>query len=178
VSAVVSRGVGILGARAFTGFSEKIFTKVNVQAVAVRSLSKRLTLKLNTKAQYSGDKLPVTERFSLGGRGAGMAFPVGIRTAEQGLAGAAELSWKPARTGILQRAALFSYVDGAVAHAVARPYYRLPAEDFSLASAGGGVRIDVGSKWRASAEVAVPIKRIDSGDPRRARFFFGIGRAF
>ena len=178
LSAVVSRGVGLLGARAFIGFSEKIFTKVNVQAVAVRTLSKRVALKLNAKAQYSRDRLPVTERFSLGGSGAGMAFPVGIRTAEQAIAGGAELSWTPARAGVLQKATLFTYADGAVAHAVARPQYRLPAEDFSLASAGGGVRIGIGSKWRASAELAVPIKRIASADSRRARFFFGIGRAF
>lgn len=178
LSAVVSRGVDILGARAFTGFSEKIFTKVNVQAVAVRTLSKRIALKINAKAQYSRDRLPVTERFSLGGSGAGMAFPLGIRTAEQAIAGGAELSWTPARAGVLQKATLFTYADGAVAHAVARPYYRLPAEDFSLASAGGGVRIGIGSKWRASAEVAVPIKRAASADSRRARFFFGIGRAF
>ncbi len=107
-----------------------------------------------------------------------MAFPLGIRTAEQAIAGGAELSWTPARSGVLQKATLFTYADGAVAHAVARPYYRLPAENVSLASAGGGVRIGIGSKWRASAEVAVPIKRIASADSRRARFFFGIGRAF
>jgi hemolysin activation/secretion protein len=178
LSAVISQGVGILGARAFTGFSEKQFTKVNAQAVAVRSLSKSLSLKLTAKAQYSADKLPVTERFALGGRGAGMAFRVGTRTAEQALAGGAEFSWTPARAPPLQKAALFAYIDGAVAHEVARPFYRLAARDFSLASAGGGVRIGIGAKWRASAELAVPVKRIDSGDSRKARFFFGIGRAF
>lgn len=178
LSAVISQGVGILGARAFTGFSEKQFTKVNAQAVAVRSLSKTLSLKLTAKAQYSADKLPVTERFALGGRGAGMAFRVGTRTAEQALAGGAEFSWTPARAPPLQKAALFAYVDGAVAHEVARPFFSLPARDFSLASAGGGVRIGIGAKWRASAELAVPVKRIESGDSRKARFFFGIGRAF
>jgi len=178
LSAVVSQGVGMLGARAFTGFSEKHFTKVNAQAVVVRTVSKRLSFKLTAKAQYSADKLPVTERFSLGGRGAGMAFRVGTRTAERALAGSAELNWTPARAPPLQKAALFAYVDGAIAHEVARPYYRLPARDFSLASAGGGVRIGIGAKWRASAELALPVKRIDSGDSRKARFFFGIGRAF
>lgn len=178
LSAVVSRGVDIFGARAFTGFSEKAFTKVNMQAVAVRALSKRVSLKLTAKGQYSADKLPVTERFSLGGRGAGMAFRVGTRTAEQALAGSAELSWTPVRAPPFQNSALFAYVDGAVAHGVARPFYRLPAEDLSLASAGGGVRVGIGAKWRLSAEVAVPVKRIDSRDSRKARFFFGIGRAF
>ena len=178
LSAVASRGIGLLGARAFTGFSEKIFTKVNVQAVAVRSLSKRVAVKLNARAQYSRDQLPSTERFSLGGTGAGMAFPIGIRAAEKAVAGAAELSWMPLRAGPLQKTTLFAYADGAVAQAVARPFYRLPAENFSLASAGGGVRVGIGNQWRASVEVAVPVKRIDSTDSRRARVFFGLGRAF
>jgi hemolysin activation/secretion protein len=177
-SAVLSQGVGILGARAFTGFSDKAFTKVNAQAVAVRTLSTRLSLKLTAKAQYSADKLPVTERFALGGRGAGMAFRVGTRTAESALTGSAQLDWTPSRSPPLHNAALFAYVDGAVAHEVARPFYHLPAQDFSLASAGGGMRIGIGGKWRASVELAVPIKRIESGDPRKARFFFGIGRTF
>lgn len=178
LSAVASRGIGLLGARAFTGFSEKIFTKLNVQAVAVRSLSKRVAIKLNARAQYSQDQLPSTERFSLGGSGAGMAFPIGIRAAEKALAGSAELSWMPVRSGILQKTTLFAYADGAVAHAVARPVYRLPPENYSLASAGGGVRVGIGNQWRASVEVAMPVKRIDSADSCRARVFFGVGRAF
>lgn len=112
VSAVVSRGVKLLGARPFTGFSESVFTKANVQAVAVRSLSRRLSLRLSARGQYSRDRLPVTERFSLGGRGAGMAFRLGARTAEQAIAGAVELSWTlPAKAPPLKEAALFAYAD-------------------------------------------------------------------
>ncbi|HEX7743301.1 MAG TPA: ShlB/FhaC/HecB family hemolysin secretion/activation protein, partial [Sphingobium sp.] len=179
VSAVVSQGVNALGARPFTGFSETDFTKVNAQAVAVRNLSKRVSLKLSAKAQYSADKLPVTERFSLGGRGAGMAFPVGTLTAEQALAGGAELTWSlRGKSPLLKNSALFAYADGATAHAVARPAYRLPAQDFSLASVGAGVRVGLGRQWRASAEVALPVKRPDRDYSRKARFFFGLSRAF
>lgn len=178
-SAVVSQGVGILGAKAFAGFSEIGFTKANMQAVAVRSLSKRLSVKISVKGQYSRDRLPVTERFALGGRGAGMAFRLGVRTAEQAAAASAEVSWTlPPKTVPFKEAALFAYADGAVAHAVARPFYRLAAEDYSLASAGGGVRVALGGKWRASAEVAVPVKRPDRAHSGRAQFFFGLGRAF
>lgn len=179
LSAVVSRGVKLLGARPFVGFSETGFSKVNVQAVAVRGLSKHLSLRLSAKGQYSKDRLPVTERFPLGGRGAGMAFRLGTRTAEQAIAGAAELSWTlPASAPPLKNAALFAYVDGAVAHAVARPAYRLAAEGISLASVGGGARIAIGPQWRVSAEVAVPVKRPDRSYSRKARLFFSLGRAF
>jgi hypothetical protein len=40
------------------------------------------------------------------------------------------------------------------------------------------MRIGIGGKWRASVELAVSVKRIDSDDSRKARFFFGIGRTF
>jgi len=179
VSAVVSRGVKLFGAKPFVGFFETEFSKLNVQAVAMRSLSKRLSLRISAKGQYSRDRLPVTERFSLGGRGAGMAFRVGSLTAERAVAGAAELTWSPpAEAPPLKNAALFAYVDGAVAHAVARPVYRLGPDDYALASVGGGVRIGIGGKWRASAELAAPVKRPAAHFSRKVRFFFGLGRVF
>ncbi|WP_235600931.1 MULTISPECIES: ShlB/FhaC/HecB family hemolysin secretion/activation protein [unclassified Sphingobium] len=179
VSTVVSQGIDALGARPFTGFSETGFTKVNVQAIAVKGISGKLSLRTSVKGQYSKDDLPVTERFPLGGRGAGMAFRTGTLTAEQALAGSAELSWSlPARSPVLKASALFVALDGALAHGTARPAYRLAARDYSLASAGGGLRLGLGAKWRVSAEVAVPVKRPDPTLSRKARFFFGVGRAF
>lgn len=178
VSAVISRGVKLLGAQPFVGFSESVFTKANVHAVAVRSLSQRLSLRLSARGQYSRDRLPVTERFSLGGRGAGMAFRLGTRTAEQAIAGAVELSWTlPAKAPPLKDATLFAYADGAAAHAVARPAYRLAPEDVSLASVGGGIRVAIGRQWRASVEVALPVKRPDASYGRKARAFFSLGRS-
>lgn len=179
LSAVVSRGLDALGARPFTGFSETIFTKANMQAVLVESLTGKLSLKTTVKGQYSRDNLPVTERFPLGGRGAGMAFPVGVATAEQAAAGSAELTWSlPARSPLLKASALFAYADGAVGHATARPFYGLAAQDYKLASVGGGVRVGIGPQWRLSAEVAVPVKRPDAASARKPRFFFGLGRVF
>jgi hemolysin activation/secretion protein len=179
LSAVVSRGLDALGARPFTGFSETVFTKINMQAVLVESLTGKLSLKATVKGQYSRDNLPVTERFSLGGRGAGMAFPVGTATAEQAAAGSAELTWSlPARSPLLKASALFAYADGAIGHATARPFYGLTAQDHKLASVGGGVRVGLGPQWRLSAEVAVPVKRPYAFAARKPRFFFGLGRVF
>lgn len=179
LSAVVSRGLAALGARPFAGFSEAAFTKVNAQAVMAESVTRKLSVRLSLKGQYSRDNLPVTERFALGGRGAGMAFPTGMVTAERGIAGSAEITWSlPAKSPLLKNAALFAYGDGAAAHATARPVYGLRAQDYSLASAGAGVRIGLGAKWRASAEIAVPVKRPAFSGSRNPRFFFGLGRSF
>ncbi|PJG46692.1 peptidase S33 [Sphingobium sp. LB126] len=179
LSVVVSQGLDALGARPFAGFSETGFTKVNLQAVAVKRLTGKLTLKATAKGQYSKDNLPVTERFALGGRGAGMAYSLGALTAEQALAGSVEIAWSlPARSPLLKEATLFAALDGALAHATARPAYGLAAQDRRLASAGGGLRLGLGPKWHLSAEIAVPVKRPAPSYRRKTRFFFGIGRAF
>lgn len=177
LSAVVSRGLDAFHAKPFTGFSETVFTKVNVQAVAANSLTGKLALRTTIKAQYSRDNLPVTERFALGGRGAGMAFNIGTLTAERALAGSTELSWSlPAKSPLLKKSAVFLFADGAVAHATARPAFALPPEDYSLASAGVGLRVGLGPKWRASIEAALPVKRPATDYSRKARVFFGLGR--
>jgi len=74
LSAVVSQGLNALGARPFTGFSETGFTKVNIGAVLVQPITKKLTVRTLFKGQYSKDDLPVTERFALGGRGRAWRF--------------------------------------------------------------------------------------------------------
>jgi hemolysin activation/secretion protein len=179
VSVVASQGLAALGARAFVGFSEKRFTKVNLQAVIVRTVAKNLTLRVTTRAQYSGDLLPVTERATIGGPGAGRAFTIGAITGEKAVTGMGEIAWSlPAKSKLLKTVSLFAFVDGAVAGTIARPYYGLPAENFSLASAGGGIRATVTRTLQASVEVAVPVKRPASYYGRSARVFFGLSRSF
>lgn len=180
ISGSVSQGLDALGARAFEGYSEKSFTKANLQAVAVSELSKSTAIKLTARGQYSNDRLPTTERFALGGEGAGMAFLIGDLTAERALAGSVEVSWKVPRVipGPTDKNGLtvFAYADGAVARSLARQRFAIPQQDFSLASAGGGVRLSVGG-WSASAQVAVPVKVPNRFVERKTRFFFGISRA-
>lgn len=178
LTTVVSQGLNALGAKAFTGFSDAKFTKVNAQAVVAHSLTPRLTAKMTVRGQYSNDKLPVTERFSLGGRGGGLAFRAGDITADRAAAGSLEVAWQlPAKSPVLQNVSLFTYVDGATGRSLARPAYNIAAQDYSLASAGGGARLALG-KWTASAELAVPIKRPNERYSKAPRFLFGIGRAF
>lgn len=177
VSAVVSQGLDALGAREIPEFSEASFRKVNLQLTAVKEIGKKFSIKATSRAQYSRDILPTTERFSLGGEGAGLAFNLGTITAESALAGGIEVSWQVlgARSGS-RGLALFAYADGALAHTVARERYRLKAEDFSLASAGAGVRISPLKGWTASAQIAVPVKRPLDSYSEKARFFFSISK--
>lgn len=177
VSATASQGLDALGARAFVGFSETAFTKANLQAAAVRELGSGLAVKVTVRGQHSSDRLPTSERFSLGGEGAGMAFRLGAVTAESAVAGSVELSWKV--KGPKQGArgvTVFAYSDGALAHTVARPRYNLPARDFSLASAGVGARVAPFGSWTAAVQLAVPVKRPFDDYGRKARVFFSLGR--
>ena len=177
VSATVSQGVDLFNAKAFAGYSGKSFTKANIQGVVVKNLKKNLTVRTDLRAQYSQDMLPVTERASLGGRGAGMAFPVGTATAEKVAAGSIQLDFKlPASSPALKNASLFVYLDGSAGRTVARPAYALPTQSVSMASAGVGVRVAVGKGWSTSVEVAVPLERPDSAYSNKARIFFGVSR--
>lgn len=176
VSAIFSQGLDALGAREITGFSEKGFRKANLQITAVKELKKGLAFKLSTRAQYSDDMLPTTERFALGGDGAGLAFRYGTITAESALAGGAELSYRVFGTNT-QGITVFAYADGALAHAVARPFYGLKARNFSLASAGVGIRAAPVKGWTASVQVALPVKKPLNSYSDKARFFFSISRS-
>src|SRR5690606_36457423 len=86
IAGTVSQGLDAFGARPFVGYSEASFTKANLQLTAVTELSKTTALKLSGRGQYSKDMLPTTERFSLGGEGAGLAFRLGELTAERAIA--------------------------------------------------------------------------------------------
>lgn len=176
---VASQGLDALGARPFPGFSESGFAKVNLQGVAVKPLSKNIYVKTTAYVQYSRDKLPVTERLAIGGRGAGRAFRAGIVTGDSGVAGQLEIGWTPPKVPPkLKGSALFAFVDGGAVRTVARPFYNLPAERISLASVGGGARIAFGGKWSLSIEAAMPVKRPAEGYGRSPRLFAGIGRSF
>jgi hemolysin activation/secretion protein len=176
---VLSHGIDALGAQAFTGFSQNGFAKVNAQAVVVRGLTKKLSLKLTARGQYSTSLLPVTERAVIGGPDAGQAYQIGILTGDKAATGSAELSWTlPVKSRLLGGTALFTYVDGAVGGTVARPYYGLPADSFSLASAGAGVRFKLLGKLTASVQLALPVKRPSDAYSRRARAFVTIGSTF
>lgn len=177
VSLSLSHGFDGLGSRAIVGYSKSAFRKANLQGTFVQELSGTLAAKVTTRAQYSPDKLPTTERFMLGGEGAGLAFRDGFLTADKAIAASAEISLRVLGTKTSTRGlSVFAYADGALARSYARPLYGLRADDYSLATAGGGVRITPLPGWVATAQIAVPVKYPYDGMSKKARFFFGVSR--
>lgn len=177
VSLSLSHGFSGLGSREIAGYSRAGFRKANLQATFVKELSPALAAKVTTRAQYSPDRLPTTERFVLGGEGAGLAFRDGFLTADKAAAAGAEVSLRVAGKKTDRRQlTVFTYVDGALARSYARPLYGLVARDYSLASAGVGARITPIKGWTATAQVAVPVKKPFDSSSGKARFFFNVAR--
>lgn len=177
VSLSLSHGFAGLGSRQIEGYSKAGFRKANLQGTFVKELGSTLAAKVTARAQYSPDRLPTTERFVLGGDGAGIAFRDGFLTADKAVAASAELSMRVAgKKTSARQLTVFVYTDGALAGSYARPQYVLPSQDYSLASAGGGVRITPIKGWTATAQAAVPVKRPFDGSTKKTRFFFSIAR--
>ncbi len=171
VSGTFSQGLDVLGARPFEGFSDDTFSKINLNAVYAKSIKKELILRVNTRGQYSEDLLPITERFVLGGRGKGLAFLPGVELADQGLGASIELS-QPVKlkSPLLRQVVLFAFADGAIGRSLERPEFNIPDDSFGLASAGGGMRVNLFGRYSASTEIAIPIES-PSGLVNRAPLF-------
>jgi hemolysin activation/secretion protein len=177
VSTSLSQGLDTLGARPIEGYSEASFRKANIQLTAIKEVTKAISVKATLRGQFTKDRLPTTERFPLGGEGAGLAYRAGIITGDKAVAGSLELSWRVVGKPTASRGlTVFAYTDGALAHSYERPAYRLAAQDFSLATAGVGARITPIKGWTATAQVAVPVKSPSDFYSKKARFFFSVNR--
>lgn len=177
VSTTLSQGIDGLGAEPFAGYSVAGFRKANLQLTGVKKLDDRISLRAGILGQYSGSLLPTTERFSMGGPGGGVAFYQGVVTADSGISGNLELSWKligPADSTL--GVGLFGFADSGLGHSLARPAYLIPARDYSLASAGGGVRISPAQGWVGSAQLAFPLKSPLPNMDNDPRFLFSISK--
>ncbi|MET0295658.1 MAG: ShlB/FhaC/HecB family hemolysin secretion/activation protein [Phenylobacterium sp.] len=149
LSGTLSVGIDGLGARtADPAVTELAFAKGNVRARYSTYLGDQLLVRLNAAGQWTADRLPPSEQFALGGDEFGRAYEAATVAGDYGLAGSAELAWRPPR---LQR-----MVSGAEAYAFfdgGKVWYRsrlgAPTADARLASAGVGVR----GAWREHVSV-------------------------
>jgi hemolysin activation/secretion protein len=167
-SVTLSRGLDIFGATepgdplASRFDADGTFTTLNVWSDWTRSLNKAFSLRLAAQGQLSSDPLLITEEVSLGGTGFLRGYDWSERSGDEGLMGSAELRYdwqKP--FGRLPNAQVYGFVDGGELSNI--------HSDFgsgSLASGGGGIRLDLGDSLGAAFEVAVPLTgpRYDTGD--------------
>lgn len=140
----VSRGLDILGARGTPGITDTVFTKINARATLDRALGKKFVGRLRATGQYSPDRLTASERYAVGGTEIGRAFDAAVLTGDSGFGGSAELAFRPGLPARFKGSEIYGFVDHA--HIYVEPRLWYAASDYSLGSAGGGVRLSWNSK--------------------------------
>ena len=151
------------------------FTKLAFWAELVQRLGAGFSVQASGEGQLASRPLLASEEMGLGGRAFLRGYDYREFAGDEGAAAGAELRYDLERPpGPLQRAQAYLYADaGRVTN------LRGGIGGGSLASAGGGVRLDVTARMGATLEVAAPLTgdRYDTGD-EAPRFSFGLVRSF
>jgi hemolysin activation/secretion protein len=181
MSAALTQGLGILGATgegdplASRSDADGTFTAATLWAEWRRDLVGNLSLRLAAQGQLASQPLLIAEEIGLGGTVFLRGYDWGERSGDQGAMGSAELRylWKDP-LGAAKRAQLYAFLDGGTVSNRMDGF-----GGGALASAGGGMRVDMTSKLGASFEVAVPLTgdRYDTGD-QTPKLNFAVTRAF
>jgi hemolysin activation/secretion protein len=163
LSATVSQGIDGLGARTTAGIADADFLKLNLRAGYDQALGDRWAVRLKAAGQASGDLLPSSEQFSVGGSEFGRAFEQSIVIGDSGGAGSVEVAWRPGTLPkILAGSEVYVYADTAQVTQTGR--FGWADRDYDLSSAGMGARLAIGKKTGLGLEGAYGLE-----DPRPGR---------
>lgn len=180
-SATLSHGFGMLGATepgdllASRRDADGTFTAVNAWADWTSELGGNFSLRLAAQGQMASQPLLISEELGLGGTNFLRGYDWGERTGDEGVMGVAELRWSLKDLfDIVKRAQVYAFVDGGTVSNRNDGF-----GGGSLASTGGGLRLDITARLGLNLEVGVPITgtRYDTGD-RTPKFNFSVARSF
>lgn len=167
-SLTISRGVDGLGAEV-DGFTDADFTKLNGRVDGARAFGRSIRVSGAVAVQYSQDRTPTAELFSLGGTDFGRGFGSGLLVGDSGYGAKIETAWRPAFVPRpFAGSELYAFADGGEVMVNARGPFAERSD--SLMSAGGGVRIAVADKVMVELEGA---RAVDDPRPSGARSRFG-----
>ena len=154
VNGSASFGFDGLGAQVLNPqVSDLEFSKYDLKAQANFALPLHTVLRLDGAGQYTGDRLPAAEQFSLGGDEYGRAYEAAVATGDKALAGSAELALKPpVLPAPLRGSEVYAFADAGRTYLVARP--GVDATTADVASVGGGVRATLTAKAVVQVEAA------------------------
>jgi hemolysin activation/secretion protein len=161
LSATLSQGIDGLGARVIDpGISVPAFEKLNLNLGYNRLLDPEWVIRLKTTGQLPGERLPISELFSLGGPDYGRAFAYSTAIGDTAAAGSIELAWHPAQFPIswLNGSEAYIFTDRGETWFLSRG--TLNGGTVTLASAGLGVRLaffkDTSLQLEEARQLAVP----------------------
>jgi hemolysin activation/secretion protein len=166
-SATLSQGLDDFGARALDPATTLDFSKLNVQLGYNRALGRRFLTRIAASGQASGDALPASELFTLGGV-FGRAFASAAASGDSGFGASAELAW---RTNIRWMPETYVFADGGRVWETDRPLD--PGVTRDLASAGLGARFALPHDTALDLELAKPLDE-PTAEAEGWRFRFGL----
>jgi hemolysin activation/secretion protein len=159
--------------------ADPAFTKVNVTAMRLQKLHKKVNLLLEVTGQYSDSGLVASEEFAIGGAVLGRAFDPAAVTGDYGGAARLELQFNGTSKApaIVDRYQLYAFAD------YGRAWNYADAKDPStdLGSVGAGIRLQVGEHVSTKVEVAHAYEKTPSYLERwgnAVRIFFGLNFTF
>lgn len=178
---MVSRGLDIFSATqlgdifASRSDASASFTSLYGWLAWDRQVAQNVSVAIGARGQLSADPLLTTEDLGLGGTSFLRGYNFSERSGDQGIMGFGELRYNLRGQGFwLPRAQVYAFADGGVVSNL---------EDGrgggSLASAGGGLRLDLTRDLDLDLEVAVPLtgERFDS-DSKAPLLNLRIGQSF
>ena len=177
----VTQGLGILGASepdnplASRLDADSTFTTIGFSSDWAGTLVGPVSLRLAMQGQLASQPLPVSEEFGLGGTAFLRGYDWFERSGDEGIMGMAELRYGPTQPfGAVQRAEFYAYVDGGTVSNRDGGF-----GGGSLASGGGGIRVDFTRTLGGGLELAVPLTgdRYDTGD-RSSKINFRLNTSF
>lgn len=144
LSATLSTGIDGLGARVINPLiSDSGFQKVNLGFGYNRLLDEEWAARFKLTAQIAGQRLPISELYSLGGPDYGRGFAVSTALGDTATVGSLELAWHPPQFPIswLNGSEIYGFADRGETWFLSRG--ALPGGTVTLASTGLGVRLAV-----------------------------------
>jgi hemolysin activation/secretion protein len=182
ITAGVRQGLNILGASqrgdvlVSTPGASPDFTKFEGAFTGYQKFSGPWSLKLSAAAQFASGPLLLTQQFYIGGAVFGRGYDSGEISADNGIAGAAEIRFdQPLSNKWITSYQLYAFLDGG---AVWNSGGSLSSST-SLSSAGGGIRLYFADNLQADVGVGFPLDyRSATNLDRDPRFFFSITKSF
>lgn len=177
----VTQGLGILGASgpdnplASRLDADGTFTTMGLSTDWTGTLVGPVSLRLAMQGQLAFQPLPVSEELGLGGTAFLRGYDWFERSGDEGIMGMAELRYGLSQPfSAVQRAEFYAYVDGGSVSNRDGGF-----GGGSLASGGGGIRVDFTRTFGAGLEVAAPLtgERYDTGD-RSSKINFRLNTSF
>jgi hemolysin activation/secretion protein len=175
-SLTLSQGIDGLGAEV-DALTDPDFAKINGRIDVARAFGRQVRVSGAVAAQWSDDRAPTAELFSLGGAEFGKGFSQGLLIGDSGFGAKVEAAWRPA---FLPRqvlgSELYAFADGGQARVNARDVF--PSRSDALSSTGIGARVAVGKRLLIEIEGA---RALDDPRPNgggSTRFGFGVTASF